>query len=765
MQDKPDMPQQVLTQDDYREILTEIEEQPAWRRTADKEMDYADGNQLESELLKRQAALGIPPAIEDLIGPALLSIQGYEATIRTDWRVTPNGETGGQDVADALNYKLNQAEKQSKADAACSKAFKPQIACGLGWVEVARESDPFKYPYRCTAINRNEIHWDMKSREPDLEDARWLRRTRWMMPERIAQVFPEHAELIEQIGKHGASWWSESDALDGGTSTGLNNAWNDARAWTMHEDYWYNQSTKETCIAELWYRKWERVPVLKSADGRVVEYDEDNEAHNLAIASNAVKVITASIARVRRSYWLGSHCLHDGATPYSHSHFPYVPFWGFVEDTTNIPYGFVRGMKYAQDSLNSGSAKLRWGMSVTRVERTKGAVEMSDAQLRSQVARPDADIILDASHMAKQGARFEVKRDYQLTDQHYQMLNDNRATIERVSSITSGFMGRKGNATSGVQEQTQVEQSNQSLASIMDNFRQARSQIGDLLLSMIIEDLGDQPHTVIIEGDAIKEDRTVIINKPEVDELGYPYVSNDVQRTRLKVSLEDVPSTNSYRGQQLNAMSEAVKSLPQEYQVAAMPFMVSLMDVPFKRDFVEAIKAVQQQQTPEQIQQQIDQAVQDALAKAGNEFKAREIAIKERKVDSEIKGIDAKSVQIGVQAAYSAMQAGAQIAQMPMIAPVADEIMKGAGYQRPNPAGIDPNFPTANQAAAMDIRSPYIQGQGAQIGSERLAEEAAREAQPVQQNTSPAFPPVPRQAASPMAGIETPRINDNLTPL
>lgn len=128
---------QALTLTEYTQIVEEIEQQPQWRRIADKEMDYADGNQLDSELLRMQKELGIPPAVEDLIGPALLSIQGYEAKTRTDWRVTPNGGTGGKDVADALNYKLNEAERQSKADAACSDAFRPQIAVGLGWVEVA----------------------------------------------------------------------------------------------------------------------------------------------------------------------------------------------------------------------------------------------------------------------------------------------------------------------------------------------------------------------------------------------------------------------------------------------------------------------------------------------------------------------------------------------------------------------------------------------------------------------------------------------------
>lgn len=747
----------AITQEDYADILYEIEQQPAWRSIADKEMEYADGNQLDSDLLRKQKELGIPPAVEDLIGPALLSIQGYEATIRTDWRVTPNGEPEGQDIADALNYKLNQAEKASKADRACSGAFRSQIGCGIGWVEVAKESDPFKYPFRCSVVHRNEMHWDMHAQEPDLSDARWLRRQRWLSADRIKLVFPQHADLINQCRTNGGNWWSYVDAsmFDGGASTGLQNAWNEARALTIQEDRWFNPTTKELCLSELWYRRWEKVPVIKSPDGRVVEFDDNNLAHSVAVATGAVKVIQATVTRIRRSYWLGPHCLFDGETPYSHRHFPYVPFIGFREDLTGIPYGYVRGMKYQQDALNSGNSKLRWGMSVVRVERTKGAVAMTDAQLRKQVARPDADIVLDQQHMAQQGARFEVKRDYTLSEQHYKMLQDNRASIERVSNITSGFTGRRGNATSGLQEQTQVEQSNQSLAHIMDNFRAARTQIGELLMAMIIEDIGSTQTAVVIEGDAITPERTVVLNAPEEDaDTGMAYLSNDLLRTQLKVALEDVPSTNSYRGMQLNAMSEAVKAMPAQYQAAVLPFLVSLMDVPFKRDVVEAIRAVDQQQSPEQIQQQIQQAVQDALTKANIDLKQRELEIKERKAESDIKHIDAQSVLVGVQAAFSAMQGGAQVAQMPMIAPIADKIMQSAGYQRPTPSGVDPNYPTAEQTAAMQMRSPYIQGEGAQVGSEQL---------PLQEkNTHPNFPAKPGDGGAGMTGLETVNTGDNL---
>ena len=749
---------------EYRDILDEIDNQPrVWRRTADREMDYADGNQLDTDLIRAQKALGIPPAMENIISAALEGIRGYEEATRTDWRVTPNGQPGGQDVADAINYKLNEAERQSKADDACSGAFYPQIAVGIGWVEVSRASDPFAYPYQCNAVHRNEIHWSWDCK-PDLSDCAWLRRQRWMHPSRLARVFPQHKELIRRFGKAGINWWSEYDETHyGGGSTGLNRAWDVAREWTRMEDRWFNPATKEICASELWYRRWSDVLVIKSPDGRVVEFDEDNPAHVFAVTNRRVQFTRAVVSKVRRSYWLGPHCLFDGPTPYAHRFFPYVPFWGFREDGTGVPFGYVRNMLYQQDTLNSGTARLRWGMSAVRTERTKGAVAMTDEQHRRTVGRLDADIVLDAAHMAQPGARYEVKRDFQMNAQQLEMLDNARRAIERVNPAAAGaFSGRRGTATSGVQEQTQVEQANQSLAHMMGNFKRGRTQVGELLMSMIVQDLGDQQHVVVIEGDAVTADRTVVINQPETDPVsGIPYLSNDLQRTVLKVGLQDVPSTNTYRGQQLNAMSEAIKSLPAQYQAAAMPFLASLMDVPFKRELVQALRGASAQETPEQVEQRVKQAVQDALAKAGNDLKARELDMKERLTEAQIKQIMAQAVQTGVQAAFAAMQGGAQVAQMPMIAPIADAIMQGAGYQLPNPGGDDPNFPTPAQTAATNIANPYIQGQGSALPAP-AAEQEVLAAPAVRQNTSPTFPPHAPDGASALQGIETARTSDNL---
>ncbi|AVS68947.1 hypothetical protein C8245_22965 [Paracidovorax avenae] len=746
----------ALSLAEYTEFHREMEAQPPWRANADREMDYADGNQLDTELMRSNRELGIPPAMEDMIGPMLLGLQGYEARTRTDWRVKPNGQPQGQDVADALNFKLNEAERHSKADAACSDAFRPQAAVGLGWVEVARNPDKFGFPYRCAAVPRAEIHWDWSAQDKFLEDARYLRRMRWIHPHRLMAVFPASKDLIQMYGRYGAGWWTAGEtleSLEGGRSTGLSRAWDIARGWSVTEDRFYNPMTKEAAVAEVWYRRWELVGVLTTPDGRVVEYDDGNEAHVLALGQGLAQFEMTTVARVRRSYWLGPHCLFDGPTPYSHRHFPYVPFWGFREETTRVPYGYVRGVMYQQDNLNSGSALLRWGMGSVRTERTKGAVAMTDEQYRKQVGRRNADIVLDAAHMGQVGATHKVIRDFQLTDQQFRMLDDSRAAISRIGPAAQAFLGQKGNATSGLQEQTQVEQSNQALGTIMDNHRAGRTQVGELLMSMIVDDIGSREHPVVIDGDAISPPRTVVLNKPETDEMGYPYLSNDLMRTRLMVGLDDVPSTSTYQGQQLNALSEATKAMPPQFQSVMAQYLVALTDIPFKEKITEALRAAGQQESPEQVEQRIKDKVAEALRLAGNDLKTRELDLKERLTDAQIKQIMAQAVQTGVQAAFSAMQGGAQVAQMPMIAPIADAIMQRAGYQLPSPGGDDPNFPIPAQTAAMNIKSPYIQGQGP---------EAVEAATGVRENTSPAFPPVPQQAGTGERGIETPTTADNI---
>lgn len=732
----------AITLAKFTSAIVEIEQQPAWRGKADREMDYLDGNQLDSEILQAQRAIGMPPAIENVIGPAISAVTGMEVKMRRDWRVVPDTKTGGDDVAEALSFKLNQAERHSKADRACSEAYRHQVSVGLGWVEVARESNPFKYPYRTTFIHRNEIWWDWLDTEPELEKARYLVRRRWTDMEQAVLMFPDKAEVI----RHSSKGWQGIDfgvgSLDGGASTDLARAYTDERGWSIEEMQWRDIENNRVCLFEVWYRVWVRTLVMKMPDGRVIEVDQSNEAHQLALATGVAKPSWVVIPKMRTSMWLGPHRLADGPTPYPHQKFPYVAFFGMREDRTGVPYGLIRGMMYQQDSINATTGKIRWGLSSVRTIRTAGAYAGTDEQFRQQVARVDADIVLDADAMSQPGARFDVERDFNLSEQQYKMLGDARTAIERTSGITPSFQGQRGTATSGIQESTQVEQSVQALADINDNFDAARTQVGDLLMSLIVEDMIGVEETVLIDGMGLKPDKAVTLNAPVIDqETGIKMLDNDVERTKLKVTLEDVPSTPSFQAQQLGALSEAFKSMGQQYQPVVLPHLLSLMNIPNKAAIIEGVKLAAQQQSEEQIQQRI----KDAVVAAGLEIKDRELALKYPAGSSEAKDalIRAQAVEVGVKAAFAAIQTAGAIVQTPQISPVADEVMRLAGYQTPNPAGVDPNYPMPGQS--MPVVDPALAG------------DFIDGVPPVQQNTSPALPPVPQQPGSPMQGIETQR--------
>lgn len=94
-----------------------------------------------------------------------------------------------------------------------------------------------------------------------------------------------------------------------------------------------------------------------------------------------------------------------------------------------------------------------------------------------------------------------------------------------------------------------------------------------------------------------------------------------------------------------------------------------------------------------QLQQTIESLQSQLAAKTPPELLAAQVD----KLAAEVKRIDAQRVAEGVRSAYSAVQAGMAIASVPSVAPIADEVMRTAGWQ-PQP-GQDPDFP---QPAAPD---------------------------------------------------------------
>jgi len=636
---------------EFANILLEIQEQPAWRTTADIEADYYDGNQLDSETLEAMKELGMAPIIENLTAPTIDAVLGLEAKTRLDWKIATNADEDFSEVAEAMNYRMKQAESESMADRACSDSFAAQTKVGLGWVEVAREHNPFLYPYRVGYVPRNEIFWDFRGKRPDTLDWRYLVRKRWHDVDVIEKTFPDKADML-RLSCAGWSGMDPTMLIDGGRSTGLAMDYGRERGWTHEEQEWRDTFRKRLCLSEVWYRRWIRGHVLKTPDGRVIEFDSKNRDHIEAVAYDLVQVRSALYTKVRLAWFVGPHKLADMPTPYKHDKFPYVPFFGKREDMTGVPYGMIRGMKPLQDEINARNTKMIWLLAAKRVTMTEGVTKDSPATVRREAARPDAMHVLDPQKL-QQGGKFEVETDFQLNSQQYSALVDKRQALKNVAGVYASFEGNQKGAISGVAANTLVEQSTQTLAEIFDNYQFARRQVGDLLMSLIIEDIGDKPMEVKIDNE-VNGTKTVKLNVP--DERGL--LTNDVQRARLKVALSDVPGTASYREQRFLRLTELTRSLPENLQALVIDFVMAASDDPQRGEIVKRLRKAlnlgdqEAPKTPEE----------EEAMKAAQLEQEQAAALQQRAVELDLADKEAKVGKTNAEAARAQAQADAAAA-------------------------------------------------------------------------------------------------------
>lgn len=571
-----------LTPDQVADYLFEVKRQPAWRKEADRCCDYYDGNQLDASTLDILKERGQPPLITNLIKPSIDTVLGMEAKTRSDWRVRAEDDgITSPDASEALSLKLKHAETESRADRACSDAYASQIKAGIGWVEVAREGDPFKCPYRVKAIHRREISWDWRAQEADLSDAKYLIRRRWLDVDAAIAMMPEYANLL----RYTLGDWAGFDPINPG-ETGLQRSFDIERDSRMDHDDWRDSVRQRVCLYEIWYRIWVSGYVLRLPGGRAIEVDFNNPKHTTAILSGMVQVERRTFEKVRLAWYCGPHFLYDVSSPYKHGNFPYVPFFGHREDLTGTPYGLIRSMLSPQDEINARKSKQLWLLNSRRVIADADAVTDHNAA-RREAARADSYTILNPGR--KPTSRYEVSIGGDLAAQQAAAMQDAKQEIAEASGIHKTMMGQQSGATSGLAINSLVEQGLNTLAEINDNYRFARRMVGEMLFSLQLEDFEGKQIPVEI-GDG-KAKRIIVLNQIVQDpQTGEAVKVNDTSRVRAKVVLDDIPSTPTFKLQQQQMMTEIAKALPPELQAVLVPFLVSMSDMPNKTEIVDLLK-------------------------------------------------------------------------------------------------------------------------------------------------------------------------------
>lgn len=624
-------PDGSFSQEQLAGLLWDLRFEPDWRRQAEVEYSYYDGEQLTQATLQRMRDNGIPPVIINMIAPAIDAVTGFETFIRSDPRVMPEADEF-YETAEGLNIKMKEMLRLTEFNDAIGDAFKDSIIIGIGWVEVTRNPDPFGYPYIVRRVPWREMYWDYRSRNHDiLSDARFLARRKWFDVDILIHYFPAHEEAIRRsAGGYPHGWLNDwEDIAYDDVAANFAHTLEQEQRFTLEADEYRQQTRGRVPLYEIIYKVPRRVVVLRMRDGAVIEFIPENPFHLRAIESGMAVVRRGVTEGWRQAWYSGDQKLGDIALRSNRPH--YIPFVCFRRDADGAVYGLTRRQKSPQEAINARHSRILWELASNRFAVDEDAVDDHD-ETAKELNRNNAYIVLKSDRLGEKG--IESLGGLETSAATMQMLQESKADIFGVTGLYPEFQGRNAHQgeQSGISSQIKIEQTQQVLGTPIRNYRKSKRHCAELALDYIIRDIGEFSNYEV-ERDG--EDRNIVLNARKKE--GGPR-TNDVLMARVKVAVGEIPESVTYQQQKFQTIAEVVKSLPEQMQMQMMDLVVRAAVLPEADEILERIREITgfgpEPKDPEKRralmeQQQKQQELQEFMQQIEMRIAAAEGAVKE----------------------------------------------------------------------------------------------------------------------------------------
>lgn len=570
-------------------MLRDCVEQPEWRFRAKLCAAYYDGKQLDELKRWKLQEEDVDERVVNLVRPIINGVLGQEARSRTDIRIEADDDEYA-DVAEVTSHKLKEAERETYAHAAVSDSYASMVKKGLGWMHVDRNADPLAYPYRFESVPTDEIWWDwrgMAGRTRMDDRCRWVARMRMVDLDEAIAGHPKHEKVLKLTV---AGW--EDPRMDTAHLLGqpeeidLTSAYeNTVRFNTMWRKWdWVDTARKMVKMIEVWYRVPAMAVVLVLSPTRRIPYNPRDPRHVEMVARGLVPIVKGPTSQVRRALYAGPHRLLDEAT--TRRHFPYIPMFAYRDDEDYSPYGLIDGMIAPQDDYNDRRHKIQWMLKSRQLFIDNDAVDTaynSIADVADAINRPDLVAVLNANRRNPNG--LQVQNLLNLQKEQFTLLEIDELMVQKAAGRYASQLGAP-QVQSGVANQLLVEQGEQAMGEMNDNYINARRHAFEQLVSLIIED-HMQPDMVCKIGTG-KARRAVVLNtwkaEPQIDPAtGQPLVQvqpdpqtgqpveapvmgplmphNMVADAEIRTGLAEVPNTPAYRQQLQGQLKEVIMAL------------------------------------------------------------------------------------------------------------------------------------------------------------------------------------------------------------
>lgn len=669
-------------------FIAEAHRQAANRAQRAKSERYYDSEQMSASQRADIEDRGQEVVIFNEIKPTIDWLIGTERRTRVDFRVMPREALDRESTQDAENKTkvLKWLNDVNRAGFERSYAWDDAMKSGMGWIEVGVRGDTSDVPiYKNAEPWRNMLHDSIGSQRLDLTDSRYMFRIKVVDLDIARAYFPGTANEAKLLKvRHDGNDLQAFQTWMAGTGNVLDlgllggNAWDDDGDHAVPPDLF--NPRERVMLVECWSVEPDNSPQRTSPS----VYDRQRMSMRVSIMTEFDTLIES---------W----------SPYKHGRFPFIPVWAYRNKRTGLPYSPILPLIDKQDALNSAMSKALFEASVNQTFAEKGAFDnavMTPEEAHEEVQDPNGMVLLNDGALANR--RFETRRGVDTAKGQIMMAEQFRMGIRDGGSVTDANKGRETNAVSGKAIGLQQDQGSVLTTELFDNALLARQMEGEIELSLI-EQYMQAPRVIALPGER-KQSQMLEINQQQPDGT----ILNDITAR----SAQFVVGEQAWRQTLAQAAFEQTMELlgklaPVAPQVvtAMLDLVFEWADLPNKETVLERVRSVtgqpgpDNQQTPEQVA-----AMQKRAAIEEEQFRLQLEQLRAEVAEARAKGqkLDAEAMTKRLEALYMAAQGAQVLALAPGITPIADELLKSAGYQ--DMAGqpvIDPNAVPAQPGPAI----------------------------------------------------------------
>ena len=582
---------------------------------------------------------------------------GYQISNRMDISFRPRGGQSDQEMATVLSKVAMQVADNNHHQWKETQVFSDGLIQQRGYfdVRIAYE-DSLVGEIRIDTLDPMDVIPDPDAKEYDPDTWQDVIITRWLTLDEIEGLYgSEKRNEVEDSGhSKDADFGDDLDEEER----------NKFGQYNLGQDYGSEHQKDGTTrfrIIDRQYWRMEETDVLISMTGDIRPINELSEQRVASIeAAGAIKTQRRT-RRVRWTVTTSSVVLHDDWSPFNH--FTVVPYFPLFR--RGLTRGLVDNAVGPQQLLNKSMSQF---LHIINTTANSGWItwqgtlhNMSEDELEDRGAETGLHIKLKKEtdpqkiprkitpNQVPTGLERIVERSVQLLDQS--------------TGINDAMVGNQGREVSGIAIQSRQHAAQQQLAVPLDNLARTLTILAKRILDLI-QNFYDEPRIIrITETDARGQELTeeLALNQPD-ESTGS--IINDLTIGEYDVVITEVPTQVTFENSQFMQIMEMMdKGAPIPW-----PFVLRHSNLAHKQEIIEALEQQAQNQA-------------DPLTEA-----------KVKLTEAQAMKAAREAVNKAVESQYSAIQTAGVITQTPQTSPLADSLLRSAGYEDQDAAPIVPEY-------------------------------------------------------------------------